>query len=164
MGGLKVAWVFFVGTLIIVYGFYELYKLGFPFSEPSGEYSNIFLIMFAGLAVSGIGAAYGRHKIKSEYYTAAEEEKPQAAELSQEQKKEEAKEGSKEPKETGKSAGEGRKAEKSDFLVCQKCGEKNIPKARFCDECGTKLGKICPGCGEENKAVAKFCEECGRKL
>ena len=72
MGRLKVAWLFVFGLIIIIYGLYRLIVLGFPYSEPTEEYSRLFIVMFLGLGVAGIGSAYGRHLIKKEYYTGME--------------------------------------------------------------------------------------------
>lgn len=50
--------------------------------------------------------------------------------------------------------------------ACPSCGHMNPAGAKFCQECGTKLGgKIfCPNCGKELEAGAKFCPECGTKI
>lgn len=50
--------------------------------------------------------------------------------------------------------------------VCPNCGEKLLPGAKFCNNCGTKIGgvKICPDCNFENLANAKFCSNCGKKF
>ncbi len=49
--------------------------------------------------------------------------------------------------------------------VCT-CGAVNSAKAKFCNECGTKLATkaYCSHCGAEVKPKAKFCSECGTKL
>lgn len=49
---------------------------------------------------------------------------------------------------------------------CPNCGAKNTASARFCCECGTKLGGagVCPKCGEPVNATSKFCPSCGAKL
>jgi membrane protease subunit (stomatin/prohibitin family) len=50
-------------------------------------------------------------------------------------------------------------------VACPKCGHKNSPTAKFCIECGTKLGPAtCPNCQAELPAGAKFCNECGQKV
>ncbi len=160
MGKLKVAWLFIIGFLIIVYGFYKLYQLGFPYTEPTGEYSNIFMIMFAGLAVSGIGAAYGRRKLKKQYSG-----KLEVTEISPSEEAATPQIPAAPAKTTEKTEKTAAKpSEKTKSLVCQKCGEENPPKAKFCEECGSRLSAVCGKCGEENKPSAKFCEECGQKI
>lgn len=48
---------------------------------------------------------------------------------------------------------------------CPKCGALNAENAKFCSECGTRLGpKVCPKCGHEVPAGSKFCPECGTKV
>ena len=55
--------------------------------------------------------------------------------------------------------------EKMGTEVCPKCGAKVAAGAKFCPECGVKLGEqACPKCGAKVKAGAKFCPECGEKL
>ena len=50
-------------------------------------------------------------------------------------------------------------------VACPKCAHQNNPGAKFCTECGTKLGAAaCPNCQAEVPAGAKFCNECGQKL
>lgn len=50
-------------------------------------------------------------------------------------------------------------------VACPKCGSKNNPEAKFCMECGTKLGQsACPNCQAQVPAGAKFCNECGQKI
>jgi len=50
-------------------------------------------------------------------------------------------------------------------VVCPKCGNKNSQTAKFCNECGTKLGPAtCSQCQAELPAGAKFCNECGQKI
>lgn len=49
--------------------------------------------------------------------------------------------------------------------TCPKCGANVRAGAKFCPECGSKLGtETCPKCGAQVKAGAKFCPECGSKL
>ena len=44
------------------------------------------------------------------------------------------------------------------------CGYENPEGAKFCHECGTKLGKtFCTSCGAELKPGMKFCGECGAR-
>lgn len=50
-------------------------------------------------------------------------------------------------------------------IACPKCGAAVKAGAKFCPECGEKLGGVtCPKCGAAVKAGAKFCPECGEKL
>ncbi|MGN1099516.1 MAG: SPFH domain-containing protein [Christensenellales bacterium] len=50
-------------------------------------------------------------------------------------------------------------------VKCPKCGASVRENAKFCPECGEKLGsKVCPNCGATVKASAKFCPECGQKI
>jgi membrane protease subunit (stomatin/prohibitin family) len=50
-------------------------------------------------------------------------------------------------------------------IACPSCGHKNNPGAKFCTECGTKLGAAtCPNCKAEVPPSAKFCNECGTKI
>jgi membrane protease subunit (stomatin/prohibitin family) len=50
-------------------------------------------------------------------------------------------------------------------VPCPQCGNKNAPNAKFCMECGTKLGKAtCANCKAELNPGAKFCNECGQKV
>ena len=46
-------------------------------------------------------------------------------------------------------------------MNCPNCGFENIPGAKFCNECGSKLEAICPRCGTKNPPGSKFCNECG---
>jgi membrane protease subunit (stomatin/prohibitin family) len=52
-------------------------------------------------------------------------------------------------------------------VTCPNCGTANPAGAKFCNNCGTKLGDAtvkCPNCGHENPAGSKFCSNCGTKL
>ena len=49
-------------------------------------------------------------------------------------------------------------------LTCAKCGATIKPSAKFCSECGTPTSKSCAKCGAQLKANAKFCPECGEKV
>src|SRR3954470_438479 len=54
----------------------------------------------------------------------------------------------------------------SDFLReppmhCPRCKYENGLGAKFCLECGARLGLRCAACGTELPAVAKFCSDCG---
>lgn len=48
---------------------------------------------------------------------------------------------------------------------CTKCNSRLPAGARFCTECGTKVGPAttsCPGCRTELPTTAKFCHSCGK--
>jgi len=52
-------------------------------------------------------------------------------------------------------------------VACPNCGTANPAGAKFCNNCGTKLGPAvvnCANCGHENPAGAKFCSNCGTEL
>lgn len=53
-----------------------------------------------------------------------------------------------------------------DKLVCSECGTELQEDAKFCFNCGKKVGsgKRCPTCSTENSDDAKFCLNCGTKL
>jgi len=58
------------------------------------------------------------------------------------------------------------KATRSHSLDCPSCRATNIPDAKFCNECGTKLivEKVqCGNCYAKIPDNAKFCNECGTK-
>jgi hypothetical protein len=47
---------------------------------------------------------------------------------------------------------------------CPSCGHRNPDATKFCQECGTKLGKSsCISCGAEIAGGARFCGVCGAK-
>lgn len=49
--------------------------------------------------------------------------------------------------------------------VCPECGAENRKSAKFCLECGKKLGaNNCTECGSKLPSKAKFCPECGKKV
>lgn len=48
--------------------------------------------------------------------------------------------------------------------VCVNCGANIKKNAKFCPECGVKLGFSCPNCGASIKKTSKFCPECGEKI
>jgi membrane protease subunit (stomatin/prohibitin family) len=65
----------------------------------------------------------------------------------------------------GSSAAGAGAAGASAGVACPKCGNSNNQGAKFCTECGTKLGAAtCPNCQAEVPAGAKFCNECGTKI
>lgn len=48
--------------------------------------------------------------------------------------------------------------------TCAGCGAILSEDAKFCPECGLKVGNVCPVCGSENAEGAKFCASCGARL
>jgi len=54
----------------------------------------------------------------------------------------------------------------AETIACPACGEPLSPGAKFCANCGHKLGekKACPSCGAALSPTAKFCENCGQKI
>ena len=48
-------------------------------------------------------------------------------------------------------------------MRCSNCQTLNPPNAKFCLECGNRLGS-CPNCGTINPPGARFCIECGNAL
>ena len=49
--------------------------------------------------------------------------------------------------------------------TCSACGTANAPSAKFCQNCGTKLGQnACPKCNGPVSPGAKFCPNCGTPL
>jgi len=49
-------------------------------------------------------------------------------------------------------------------MKCPECGFENIDKAKFCNECGTRMEVQCLDCKTRNPVGSKFCFECGRSL
>ena len=51
-------------------------------------------------------------------------------------------------------------------IFCDECGISLSPSAKFCWNCGKKVGgdKKCPECESENGPEAKFCANCGHKF
>lgn len=56
-------------------------------------------------------------------------------------------------------------------MKCPTCGAENLPGAKFCSQCGTRLPAEasastlrCSVCGHENPAGSRFCGECGSPL
>lgn len=47
------------------------------------------------------------------------------------------------------------------MVLCPSCGTENADDAKFCDECGARLGAACATCGASLRPGAKFCRECG---
>ena len=54
-------------------------------------------------------------------------------------------------------------------VKCSKCGAESRDNAKFCKECGNKLGVIvdgiaCPKCGEQAQPDDTFCGKCGAAI
>ncbi len=49
-------------------------------------------------------------------------------------------------------------------VFCTNCGAAIAAGAKFCPECGAKIGSVCPKCSAQIRAGSKFCPECGEKL
>ena len=50
------------------------------------------------------------------------------------------------------------------MTVCPNCKTQLSADAKFCDRCGTRLGRKCPNCGANVNQNSVFCCECGQKL
>jgi class 3 adenylate cyclase/tetratricopeptide (TPR) repeat protein len=46
-------------------------------------------------------------------------------------------------------------------VLCVTCGTTNEPGAKFCENCGTRMGLVCAGCGSALRENARFCAACG---
>ena len=69
-----------------------------------------------------------------------------------------------EAKRLAEEAAEAERRKAMEAFTCPSCGYENPEGAKFCHECGTKLGKTyCVSCGAELKPGMKFCGECGAK-
>src|SRR5437870_4895689 len=49
-------------------------------------------------------------------------------------------------------------------MSCSKCQHVSRDGAKFCEECGTPLGRTCPMCTHPVLDTAKYCSECGHGL
>ena len=49
-------------------------------------------------------------------------------------------------------------------MQCPQCQQENPPQAKFCLECGARLGLTCAACSTELPAGAKFCLACGQPI
>lgn len=52
----------------------------------------------------------------------------------------------------------------TDNFACPHCNQQNTVNAKFCNECGEKIGRICSSCKQVNSNDANFCDECGTSL
>lgn len=48
--------------------------------------------------------------------------------------------------------------------TCRACGHANRADARFCEECGARVGLLCDNCRAEVSPTAKFCSQCGQAV
>ena len=46
-------------------------------------------------------------------------------------------------------------------MTCPRCRQSNPPGARFCSDCGARLGLVCGACGHALADGARFCARCG---
>ncbi len=49
-------------------------------------------------------------------------------------------------------------------MSCPHCQEAALSNAKFCRQCGRRVGNNCPACGASNPPGSKFCGECGKEL
>ncbi len=49
-------------------------------------------------------------------------------------------------------------------MSCPHCHAAAIANAKFCRQCGQRVGNNCPACGSANPPGSKFCGECGKAL
>jgi class 3 adenylate cyclase/tetratricopeptide (TPR) repeat protein len=49
-------------------------------------------------------------------------------------------------------------------VICSNCGTQQLPGAKFCKRCGTRLVDGCPSCGAPFEPDASFCSECGTRV
>ena len=49
-------------------------------------------------------------------------------------------------------------------MLCSHCQHDNLRHAKFCGQCGQRLGLPCPHCKTPNVATNNFCSECGAPL
>ncbi len=49
-------------------------------------------------------------------------------------------------------------------MSCPHCQAAALSNAKFCRQCGRRVGNNCPACGAANPPGSKFCGECGKAL
>ena len=49
-------------------------------------------------------------------------------------------------------------------MICSACEKANPPDARFCSNCGARLGLVCAHCSRPNDPDSRFCNGCGKPL
>ena len=49
-------------------------------------------------------------------------------------------------------------------MQCPRCQAQNRDDARFCRDCGSRLGATCPACGVHAEPGSRFCDACGTAL
>jgi class 3 adenylate cyclase/tetratricopeptide (TPR) repeat protein len=50
------------------------------------------------------------------------------------------------------------------LIQCPRCQAENRDDARFCRQCGNRVGATCPACGAPAEAGNRFCDVCGTAL
>ncbi|TMK21017.1 MAG: hypothetical protein E6G65_05760 [Actinobacteria bacterium] len=50
------------------------------------------------------------------------------------------------------------------MIACARCGASNPEDARFCVECGSRLGFVCSACGAELTGPVRYCPSCGANV
>jgi class 3 adenylate cyclase/tetratricopeptide (TPR) repeat protein len=49
-------------------------------------------------------------------------------------------------------------------MKCPRCTHQNPSDAKFCGNCGQRMGTLCPGCSTVNLPESNFCHQCGKAL
>ncbi|MDJ0781555.1 MAG: AAA family ATPase [Desulfosarcinaceae bacterium] len=49
-------------------------------------------------------------------------------------------------------------------MICAQCQHENLRHAKFCGQCGQRLGMPCPSCRTPNVPTNNYCSECGAPL
>jgi class 3 adenylate cyclase len=49
-------------------------------------------------------------------------------------------------------------------IACARCGASNPEDARFCVDCGSRLGFVCSACGAELTGPVRYCPACGANV
>jgi len=58
----------------------------------------------------------------------------------------------------------GQKIGEGEVIACPKCGKTIPANTKFCPECGSEIKSACPKCGQQVKPGTKFCPNCGSKI
>ena len=171
----KVAWIYFIGVAIIIIGVYifafypEMEIVTFDSGFILTGFMFSFVIMLAGLLVTGIGAIHGKRKLREiiiqEYekgpapaYTAPGEG-PKAESSPQEKTSPQTAETGQMPVEGAATPDPVEQAPQTQEEKPQEIREEEEPEAQ-------RVIKvlICTKCGAENKERNIFCYHCGKKL
>jgi len=170
----KVAWIYFIGVIIIVIGIYIF--AFYPLLDFYGITGFIlsFIIMLAGLLVTGIGAIHGKRKLRemiiAEYeegpastYPATGEDPKTGAQPTEPQPIE-----TQSPEETSPQTTETSQMPVKEAATPEPAEQ--IPKTEETESDyepeAQRVIKVllCPKCGAENKERNVFCYHCGKKL